>query len=171
MQITQEMGWDKSGRIEPDHAGECRNGHAVAAILHDLIEAGSDGETGFRVCAEEAMGLQLKSAFTLRSQCCAAAVRELAGLLRLPDSDTGAAAGATFHRRWTDIRSIILNKDNGAILVQCERGEAMTLNSYRNALAAHLPPAVREVLERQYLDVLRQHGQTRLLLAQMRLDG
>ncbi|WP_344763029.1 PA2169 family four-helix-bundle protein [Actimicrobium antarcticum] len=144
---------------------------ALLAMLHDLIETSRDGEAGFRSCSEEAMGLQLKSAFTCRSQRCAAAARELTALLHTLGDDSAANGTCTLHRRWIDIRSIILNKDNSVVLIQCERGEAMALNSYRNALDAELPAAVRKVLERQYQDVLQHDGQIKFLRDQMRSYG
>ena len=142
----------------------------IIHTLNDLIETSKDGEEGFRTCAEDVMGLQLKTLFTNRSQRCAAAARELQELVRSlggnPETDSSFAA--TLHRRWIDIKSSIMGKDNEAILNECERGEDLALRSYKNALDKALPAPIRTVVERQYLGVQQNHDQIKLSREQAR---
>ena len=143
------------------------------STLNDLIETCKDGEEGFRTCAEDVMGLQLKQMFTTRSQRCASAARELQELVRSlgGNPEQHSSLGATLHRRWVDIKSAILGKDNEAVLNECERGEDMALRSYRNALAKELPMPIRLVVERQYQGVLQNHDEVKALRDQAKVHG
>lgn len=145
----------------------------LISTLNNLIETCKDGEEGFRTCAEDAMGLQLKTMFTTRSQRCATAARELQDLVRSlgGDPETDSSFAATLHRRWINIKSAVLGKDNEAILNECERGEDMALRSYRAALAKDFPAPIRAVVDRQYQGVLQNHDQIKLLRDQTKVTG
>lgn len=145
----------------------------TVSTLNDLIETCKDGEEGFRTCAEDVMGLQLKQLFTTRSQRCASAARELQALVHSlgGSPEQHSSLGGTLHRRWVDIKSAILGKDNEAVLNECERGEDMALRSYRNALAKDLPNPIRLVVERQYQGVLQNHQEVKNLRDQARVHG
>ena len=149
------------------------NNDDIISTLNDLIETSKDGEEGFRTCAEDAMGLQLKTLFTNRSQRCAAATRELQAMVRSlgGDPNTDGSFSGTLHRRWIDIKSAILDKNNEAILNECERGEGMALRSYQSALAKELPTLVRIAIERQYQGILQNRDQIKLLREQAKMHG
>ena len=146
------------------------NNDEIIHTLNDLIETSKDGEEGFRTCAEDIMGLQLKTLFTERSQRCAAAARELQELVRSLGGkpETDSSFSATLHRRWIDIKSSIMGKDNEAILNECERGEDLALHSYKSALGKDLPAPIRSVVERQFEGVQRNHDQIKVLRDQAR---
>lgn len=141
------------------------NNDEIISTLNGLIEASKDGEEGFRTCAEDATGLQLKTLFISRSQRCAAAARELQDIVRSlgGEAETDSSFSDTLHRRWVDIKSVILGKDNETILNECERGEDLALSRYRNALAKTLPLPVRTVVERQLQGVQQNHDQIKLI--------
>ncbi len=145
----------------------------IISTLNNLIETCKDGEEGFRSCAEDAMGLQLKTLFTTRSQRCATAARELQDLVRSlgGDPETDSSFSATMHRRWIDIKSAVFGKDNEAILTECERGEDMALRSYRAALEKDFPAPIRVVVDRQYQGVLQNHDQIKMLRDQSKVTG
>lgn len=145
----------------------------LISTLNKLIETSKDGEEGFGTCAEDATGLQLKTLFTTRSQRCATAARELQDLVRSlgGDPETDSSFSATLHRRWIDIKSAVLGKDNEAILNECERGEDMALQSYRAALAKDLPEPIRAVVDRQYQGVVQNHDQIKMLRDQAKVTG
>lgn len=142
----------------------------VVSTLNDLIETCKDGEEGFRTCADDIGEPQLKSFFLNRAQSCAVAARELQQLVRDygGDPETSSGLGGAIHRRWVDIKSAIMGKDDKAILKECERGEDVAVSSYRNALDKGLPPEVRSVVERQYQGVLKNHDEVRSLRDQYR---
>lgn len=145
----------------------------VISTLNDLIETCKDGEEGFRTCAEDIANPQFKQAFLNRATDCAAAARELQDLVRARggDPETKSSISGTLHRRWIDIKSAIMGKDEESILNECERGEDVALKSYRNALEEELPPDVRMVVERQYQGVVRNHDLVKGMRDRVRAAG
>lgn len=142
----------------------------VISTLNDLIETSKDGEEGFRTCAEDISDPQIKTLFMNRAQGCASAAAELQQLVRAygGDPETSGGLGGALHRRWVDIKSAIMGKDDTAVLKECERGEDIAVNSYRDAIKKNLPPDVRAVVERQYEGVLKNHDEVKRLRDQFR---
>jgi uncharacterized protein (TIGR02284 family) len=127
--------------------------------LNDLIETCKDGEEGFKTCAEDISDSQFKQAFLTRAAGCAAAAKELQALVVAHGGspESKSSLSGTLHRRWVDIKSAIMGKDDEAILSECERGEDVAKKSYSRALEKELPSDVRAVVERQYQGVLQNH--------------
>lgn len=137
----------------------------VIDTLNDLIETSKDGEEGFRTCAEDVKNPELKRMFTEGAQSCAQAARELqAEVQRMGGKaeKSGSLSGSA-HRRWVDIKSAIMGKDDAAVLAECERGEDVAKASYQKALEKDLPPNIRAIVERQYQGVLKHHDTVRAL--------
>ena len=135
-------------------------------VLNNLIETSKDGEAGFRTCASDIKDPQLKTLFNNRSRECAAAAGELQGLVLelggTPEDSTSFSGD--MHRRWVDIKSAITGKSDEAILNECERGEDVAKKHYSEALEnQNLPMNVRDVIQRQYSGVLRNHDQIKAL--------
>lgn len=134
-------------------------------VLNDLIETCKDGQKGFKVCADDVKRPELKALLSDRAMECGKAATELQGIvIRLggePEDDTSLAGD--MHRRWVDLKSMISGKDEKAILNECERGEDVAKKSYKEALEVDLPADVRQVVERQYQGVLRNHDQIKAL--------
>lgn len=145
----------------------------IVSTLNHLIETCKDGEEGFRTCAEDATGLQLKTLLTTRSQRCATAARELQDLVRSlgGDPETESSFSASMHRRWINIKAAVLGKDNEAILNECERGEDTAVRSYRQALDKDLPAPIRAIVDRQYQGVVQNHDQIKILRDQAKVTG
>jgi uncharacterized protein (TIGR02284 family) len=137
----------------------------VVAILNHLIETCKDGEAGFRTCADNIDSLHLKTYFENRAHSCASAAEDLEQLVRSLGSmpTTGSSLSAALHRRWVDVKALVTGRDEAAILEECERGEDLAVNNYRDAMQKSLPPDVRIVVERQYKGVLRNHAEVRQL--------
>lgn len=131
----------------------------VLATLNELIEACRDGEAGFKSCAEDIADGQLKQPFLNLADGCSDAARELSALMvsRGGNPEQGHSLSGTLHRRWIDIKSSLMGKDDDAIMRECERGEDMALKSYRRALEKDLPLDVRAVVERQYQGVIQNY--------------
>ena len=144
--------------------------HEIVSTLNNLIETCKDGEAGFRTCGEDASNTQLKSLFADRAQSCATACRELQDLVRAYGGkpETRSSLTGTLHRRWIDIKSSIVGKDDEAVLNECEHGEDVALRAYREALAKELPSTVLTVVERQSLGVRQNHDQIKHLREQVR---
>lgn len=142
----------------------------IISTLNDLIETSRDGDEGFRTSAEHASDTSLKSLFTNRADSCAAAVRELQEIVRAhggEPTDSSSISG-TLHRRWVDIKSTVMGRDDEAILNEVERGEDVAVASYKKALEQGLPTDVHTLVERQYQGVLKNHDQIKQLRNQMR---
>ena len=137
----------------------------VIDTLNDLIETCKDGEEGFRTCAEDVKRADLKAVFEEGAMRCAEAARELQaeiGRIGGKAQRSGSLAGSA-HRRWVDIKSAITGQDDVAVLAECERGEDVAKTSYQNALKKDLPPGVREIVQRQYEGVIKNHDRVRAL--------
>ena len=135
----------------------------VVDTLNDLIETCKDGEQGFLTCAEDIRNPALKTMFDAAARHCAEAAAELrVEVTRLGGKPerSGSLAGSV-HRRWVDIKSAIMGKDDAAVLAECERGEDVAKESYQRALQKDLPPAIRTIVERQYQGVLQNHDRVR----------
>ena len=137
----------------------------VLHTLNDLIETCKDGEEGFRTCTEDIKRQDLKEIFSRAAQRCAESARELQGhVQRLGGKpETKSSFAGSVHRRWVDIKSAIMGKDDAAVLAECERGEDVAKESYQKALKKDLPADVRAVVERQYQGVLEHHDMVRNL--------
>ena len=137
----------------------------VVDTLNNLIETCKDGEEGFRTCAEDIKRADLKPLFQRAAQRCAEGARELQSLVQRYGGEperSGSLVGSA-HRRWVDIKSSILGKDDAGVLTECERGEDVAKESYQKALKQDLPTDVRAVVERQYQGVLEHHDTVRNL--------
>ncbi|CAB3781639.1 PA2169 family four-helix-bundle protein [Pararobbsia alpina] len=135
----------------------------TVSVLNDLIETSKDGEQGFLKAAEDASDPKLKTLFAGRAEECARAVRELqARVVQLggKPEDRGSVSGA-LHRGWVDVKSALSNRDNHAILAECERGEDVAKKRYRDALDKDLPADIRALVELQFQGVIQNHDRIR----------
>ena len=75
------------------------------------------------------------------------------------------------HRRWVDVKSMFTGKDEEAVLNEAERGEDHALKAYKEALAKiekHQLLHIRDLVERQYHGLQRNHDQVKALRNQAR---
>ena len=135
----------------------------VASVLNDLIETSKDGEQGFNTAADDTKDPELKTTFRRHAQECARSAADLQALVsRLGDKpeERGSIAGA-MHRGWVNLKSSVTPRTDLAILEECERGEDVAKARYTKALETSLPPDIRQVVERQYAGVIRNHNEIR----------
>lgn len=143
------------------------------SILNDLIETSKDGQEGFKSCAEDIKHQELKALFAKRSADCAAAAAELQAQVRAlgGDPETSTSVAGDLHRRWVDVKSVFTGKDEEAVLNEAERGEDHALKAYKEALekiSKHNLVGIRDLVERQYHGVQRNHDQVKALRNQAR---
>lgn len=138
--------------------------------LNNLIETCKDGEYGFRSCAEHVKSESLRATFNQRAGECAEGARELQQLVVQcgGDPDSGGSASGAMHRGWVSVKGTLSGYSDEAMLEECERGEDVAVESYRNCLKEDLPPHVKTVVERQYQGVKRNHDQIRDLRNRMK---
>ena len=133
------------------------------SVLNNLIETCRDGENGFREAAQEVKNADLKALFldfaNERGQYAVELQQRVSQLGQTPET-TGSVA-ASLHRRWIDFKSSLTGKNDQAVIDECERGEDIALESYRNALAKDLPSDLRSLVERQFGGVKAAHDKVR----------
>ena len=142
----------------------------VASVLNDLVETSKDGEKGFNTAADDTKNPDLKTTFRRHAQECARSAADLQQLVSRLGSKPeahGSVAGAV-HRGWVNLKSAVTPRTDLAILEECERGEDVAKARYGKALESGLPPDIRQVVERQYAGVMRNHGEIRDLRDQYR---
>ena len=131
--------------------------------LNNLIETCKDSENGFREASQEVKNPALKTLFSSyaneRGQYAVDLQQLVSGLGKAPET-TGSVAAA-LHRRWIDLKSSMSAKNDQAIIDECERGEDIALESYRDAVAKDLPSDLKLVIERQYAGVKAVHDKIR----------
>lgn len=145
----------------------------VVKVLNNLIETCKDGQEGFKTCAEDIKNPELKALFVKRSQECGVAAGELqqevVALGGEPEDSTSVSAD--LHRRWVDLKSLVTGKSEEAVLNEAERGEDHALKAYKEALekiTKHNLVGIRDLVERQYHGVQRNHDQVKALRNQAR---
>ena len=137
----------------------------VESLLNELIETSMDGANGFRKAATDAHSAELKSLFSTCAARCAEGARELQQVVKAGGGDpekTGSVAGA-LHRGWINVKEAMTDRDDKALLEECERGEDYAKAQYKKALQQDLPENVRAVVQRQYDGVIANHDKVRAL--------
>lgn len=144
----------------------------VIKTVNDLIETSKDGEYGFRRCAERVEATRLKQVLDARADECRKAASELQTIISQlgGTAETGGSALGAIHRGWVSVRDALSGQSDLAVLEECERGEDAALERYRGALEEALPPHVRNIVERQYEGVTRNHDQIRTLRNEARTE-
>ncbi|MFC6338470.1 PA2169 family four-helix-bundle protein [Pseudomonas sp. CCM 7891] len=146
------------------------------SVLNDLIETSRDGQEGFKTCAEDIKHPELKALFQQRSLDCATGAAELQAAVRAlggDPQDSGSVSGA-LHRGWVDVKSMVTGKDEEAVLNEAERGEDHALKAYKEAIEKinqHNLLGIRDLVERQFHGVQRNHDQVKALRNQARAQS
>ena len=138
----------------------------VIDTVNDLIENCKDGEYGFRRCGERAQAPRLRQTFGRRADECQKAASELQTIISQlgGEAEKGGSALGAVHRGWVSVRDALAGSNGDlSVLEECERGEDVALERYNRALEEALPPHVRNIVERQYEGVKRNHEEIRRL--------
>lgn len=127
--------------------------------INNLIETCKDGQLGFKEAAEGVERSDLKSLFYEYSQQRSQFTGQLQSLVASlgGDPEKGGSIGGAIHRGWINIKSVVMGRDEAAILNECERGEDVAKNAYKYILDFKLPSNVEELVRTQYSSVLAAH--------------
>jgi uncharacterized protein (TIGR02284 family) len=131
----------------------------VISTLNELIETCRDGQEGFRTAAEGVQSAELRElfhAYALQRADFAGALQDEVRRLGGEPERTGSLV-ASLHRGWMGLRAALEGDDDRTIAGECERGEAVALETYRAALDADMPASVRALIERQFAEVKEAH--------------
>lgn len=132
-------------------------------LLNRLIVVSKDGESSLRAAAEEAYHPLLKNSLMSYSRFFAEAASELQHAVE----DLGGAPralgtfGNTLHRTWLHLRSSAQGHNEDVILDEIADDERAVAESLARAVKEPTPPAIHELLERQYEGVLKHYGEIR----------
>ncbi len=136
------------------------NHRYTIVTLRELLAVNRNGQHGFISCAEHVRTDALKKMFAVRASRHAAAATELCELVTQLGGDPGARGkilGAA-HRGWANLHAALTQDNDDALVDECEHGEDHVLEVYRNALDDHLPEFVRQVVMRQFEDLMSDHN-------------
>jgi uncharacterized protein (TIGR02284 family) len=131
----------------------------ASVVLNHLIETCRDGAKGFIAAADLVGDAKVKTLFTDIAAERARFAEDLLPFAQRLGGATAAAgsASASMHRRWMDIRSTISGHDDRAILAEVLRGDNVSVLAFKTALEGALPMSVRDVVERQYAVLCKEH--------------
>jgi len=137
----------------------------TTSIINDIIETLKDGQQGFRAAAEDVQSSDLKTLFSRYSLQRSQFAGELQTIVQSQGESEpetkGSIAGAV-HRGWIDLKAALTNKDEHAILAECERGEDFAVSAYEKAINDEsLPADVRETLRAQFVEIEAAHDRIR----------
>lgn len=137
----------------------------VRSTLNNLIETCKDGQQGFLDAAHEVRDTSIKSLFLELSQQRSKFAGELQQEVMRAGGDpemSGSTAGA-LHRGWIDFKAKFTGQSDAAVVSEAERGEDIAVKAYEKAQNEELPGDVRDIVMRQYKEVLKAHAKVRAL--------
>lgn len=150
-----------------DDQAEVTNPKDVAPILQDLIEITCDGEEGYAHAAAHVHNRGLREEFLKFARERKSMESELKVAMEkygrsVPEYSNSIKAA--LHRAWMNIRTVVTEKDDQAILEEAERGEDAALAAYRKAKDnPDLPEKARMVVRTLMEKVQRAHDRVRNL--------
>jgi len=122
-------------------------------LIDHLIETCKDGQEGYRSAAADVTDASLKerlSGYERQRAEFAAELQQTMVALGESDPCNHSSMTGDLHRAWINVRSAFTNRDDHAILLECERGEDYAVKTYRDALAfPDLAEELRAVIARQ----------------------
>jgi uncharacterized protein (TIGR02284 family) len=124
-------------------------------VVNDLVEICLDAEKGFRDAAQDVRDQNLREIFLGKSRQMGQfgrALQEEVTKLGGKPSKSGSMVG-TLHRVWMDSRATLNMHNAKLVLMECERGESAVLQHYEKALEAVLPEQVKDVIEKQFVEI------------------
>jgi uncharacterized protein (TIGR02284 family) len=149
-------------------AEETADADTVCHVLEDLIEITRDGEEGFSHAAQYANDRALRDEFHQFSRERGQIVADLQRLERSfgkRDVDYSGSVIGAFHRAWMDIRSVVMHREDQAILEEAERGEDAALEAYAKALnhQPSLPASAWSVIQALANKIQKAHDRVKAL--------
>lgn len=133
------------------------------SVVNDLVEVCMDAEKGFHDAAKDVREQRLRDLFLAHSR----QMGQFGKLLQEQvvklggEPRTHGTVAGTLHRTWMDLRAALNLHDSKLVIQECERGEAAILSHYDHALKTTLPPEVKEIVEKQFVEITMQRNQLR----------
>jgi uncharacterized protein (TIGR02284 family) len=133
----------------------------LIACLNRCIEIGTDAEKGYALAAADVRDPTLKEQFLARVRERADFVLELQAAVSklgaVPENE-GSFRGA-LHRGFMSLVRVVEGRDDRLIVEGCIKGEQLAFDGYTSAIRRMqrhpVPPAIRDMVERQYASIKR----------------
>jgi uncharacterized protein (TIGR02284 family) len=133
--------------------------------IKDVVSICRSAEQGFRGAANSVKSPLLKSLFEEYSVQRGEFAQELRQAAREMgmDVEDSSGLGGMLHAGWMELKAALTKHDEHRILEETERGEDLSLRTYRESLGLNLSEQVRVILERQLGEVQAAHNRIRSL--------
>jgi uncharacterized protein (TIGR02284 family) len=120
-----------------------------AQAVHNVISINRDAEQGFRGAAQAVNDPTLKQMFEQYSAQRAQFAVELQAAVRAMgfDATDPQGLGGMLHASWTSLKGMVTGHNVHGILVETERAEDWSLQTYRAALGKTLPPEIASIMQ------------------------
>jgi len=141
-----------------------------ARVSKDLLQTLHDGQEGFAQAAKrlaDSDAPELATTFQRYSQQRTQFATELEQLAQHYGDDvdeTSSVAGAV-HRGWISVKDALSGSSPAAVLKAAQTGEDHAVGEYEKALGADISAGLRDVVDRQYRDVVAARDDVRTLAA------
>lgn len=137
-------------------------------VTKDLMQTLEDGRKGFAEAADkltETDRPDIASTFRSLSSQRSSFYAELEQLAANygDDLDESSSLAAAVHRGWMTLKDAMAGSDPKGVMDVSEQGEDHAVKEYEKALAEDISPDLRNVVERQFVDVRAAHDQVRSL--------
>ncbi len=127
----------------------------IVFALNQCIETCTDAERGYATASADVRNIELKRLFHDRSRQrteFAIALQAMIASLGASPENQGTLKGAA-HRAWIEVRRALDGKNDNLIVEECLRGEAASLDTYKQALKRapleDMPRSARDLVSSQ----------------------
>ena len=137
------------------------------ALLHGLLQICRESAKGYTTAESNVPDAALWREFEPFHKQRLKMIGELEDRIRDLRSDPSvpASGAAALHRAWIEFRATADERPNLAVLAEVERGEAITVDAYRQSLKEHdIDAATHKLFERHYEWAQTAHDRVKQLL-------
>ena len=135
------------------------------SAVNDVIAICKDAQQGFQGAANAVKDQKLKTLFQEYSNQRGAFASELQAAVRNLGDEPREPAGVpgALHRGWIALKGAVTGHSEHEILEETERGEDLSVKTYREALGKTLPDQILVIVQSQFEQVQEAHRHIREL--------
>jgi len=136
-----------------------------AQSVHDVITTNRDAEQGFRGAAHAVNDSAMKELFLKYAAQRAGFAVELQTAVKAMGFDPidPQGVGGMLRASWMSVKGMVTGHDVHGILVEVEKAEDSSLETYRLALSRTLTPEIAAIMQKQMAEVQQAHDRLRTL--------
>lgn len=127
----------------------------IASEMNRLLELLHDSHDGYHESVKEVQDIKMKSLFNELADIRQRMIKELQTILAtlgIKPEVTGSMLAAA-HRLFLDLKSMVTGGDVDAIVAEIKRGEAFTLERFKEALNTDLPTELKAIVQRYLSEI------------------